>query len=126
MINMSKERTILIVDDDERNVLALSAVLKAKGFRLYTAVNGAEAINLIDEIPKIDLVLMDMMMPVMDGYQAIRKIRKNGGDIPIIALTAQVMKGDKERCIEVGADDYCSKPVNITDLMNKIQGLSLC
>jgi len=122
---MSEERTILIVDDDERNVLALSVVLKAKGFKLYTAANGAEGINLINEIPKIDLVLMDMMMPVMDGYQAIRKIRKNGGDIPIIALTANAMKGDKERCIEVGANDYCPKPVNITDLMNKIQGLSL-
>ena len=119
---MTKIRRVLIVDDDQRNILALSAVMRAKGFMVESALNGESGLAVLKTNPGIDLVLMDIMMPVMDGYQAIRAIRedKKISDTPIIALTAKAMKTDRKKCIEAGASDFCPKPVDINLLMQKI------
>lgn len=112
-------KKILIVDDDNRNVFALSAVLKAKGFTCAKALGMEEAFQILNKESDIDVILLDMMMPDIDGYQAIPLIRamENTKQTPIIAVTAQAMKGDKERCLEAGADGYISKPVNIDELL---------
>jgi len=117
-----EEKTILIIDDDDRNIFALSAVLKAKGFMIKSATNGKLGIEVLKTNPTISLVLMDIMMPEMDGYEATRLIRMDDQikNTPIISLTAKAMVGDKEKCIEAGANDYCSKPVIIDELMEKI------
>ncbi|MEQ9286060.1 MAG: response regulator [Cyclobacteriaceae bacterium] len=120
---MTKQKTILIVDDDERNIFALEAVLRSRGFETSTAANGELALETLTSRPNIDLVLMDIMMPIMDGYEAMRAIRDNKSikNIPVIALTAKAMKGDKLKCLEAGANDYCAKPVDIIELFNKIE-----
>lgn len=109
---------VLIVDDDVRNVFALSNALQAKGLTISYAHNGQEALEKLDSTT-VDLVLMDVMMPVMDGFEATKRIRKRpkGGNVPVIALTAKAMKGDREACIAAGANDYLSKPVNIERLL---------
>jgi two-component system cell cycle response regulator DivK len=116
---MSASKKILLVDDDSRNIFALKAVLKARGYVCQTASNAAEGIENLHQDPEIGIVLMDMMMPDMDGYEAIALIRGNTqtAQIPIIAVTAQAMEGDKERCLVAGADDYVSKPVDVDLLM---------
>jgi CheY-like chemotaxis protein len=118
-----KKRTLLIVDDDERNIFALSAVIRTKGFLIEKALDGEAAIKILEDNADIDLVLMDIMMPVMDGYEAIQSIRANSvlKNTPIIALTAKAMKGDQEKCLDAGATDYCAKPVDVTDLLKKIE-----
>lgn len=118
-----KDRTILVVDDDMRNVFALSSVLEEKGFNLVHAKNGVESLEKLDESPDIDLVLMDIMMPVMDGYEAMTKIRAQNRfkDLPMIALTAKAMKGDRAKCIEAGASDYLAKPVDIGKLLSALR-----
>lgn len=110
----------MIVDDDNRNVFALSAVLKAKGFECLKALGMEEAFHILTATDKVDVILLDMMMPDIDGYQAIPLIRarEKNANTPIIAVTAQAMKGDRERCLEAGADGYISKPVNIDELLN--------
>lgn len=120
-----KGKTILIVDDDERNVFALSAVLKTIGPEIITATDGIDCIAKLRLHPNIDLVLLDMMMPDMDGYQTINVIRKDDSlkHLPIISLTALAMSGDMEKCIEIGANDYCSKPVDFKILLSKIKTL---
>ena len=102
-----------------RNAFALSKVLRAKGLKVLMAQDGVKALKQINERSEIELVLMDIMMPGMDGYTAIREIRRkeNLQTLPIIALTAKAMRGDREKCIEVGASDYLSKPVDIDALM---------
>jgi CheY-like chemotaxis protein/signal transduction histidine kinase/HAMP domain-containing protein len=117
-------RTALLVDDDARNVFALSSVLERRGMNVLTATNGNEAIQLIDSTPDLSIVLMDIMMPGMDGYQAIGAIRKNPAwqRLPIIALTAKAMKGDREKCLEAGASDYLAKPVNTEQLLSTLRG----
>ena len=122
-MKMKKTRTILIIDDDERNIFALSAVMRAKEFHIESAIDGKKGIETLKTNPNIDLVLMDIMMPIMDGYEAMRLIRKDKilNGIPIIALTANAMIGDKEKCMQAGASDYCAKPVNIAELMRKIE-----
>ncbi|MFT5821150.1 MAG: CheY-like chemotaxis protein [Crocinitomix sp.] len=122
---MNPTKKLLIVDDDERNIFALSAVLRSFNFEIETAYDGKMAYEILTKENNIDIVLMDIMMPVMDGYEAIRLIRQNDTlkDLPIIALTANAMKGDKEKCINAGANDYCSKPVDINVLLEKIQEL---
>lgn len=115
---MNKKINILIVDDDEINIFALKAVLLSRGYMVSSVLGGFEAIDVLKNSNDIDLVLMDIMMPVIDGYQTIFKIRNelNLVKLPIIALTAKAMKGDMEKCIESGADAYCAKPVNIDEL----------
>ena len=114
-------KSILIIDDDSRNIFALSAILKAKGFKTLAAINMVEAFSVLDANPTIGIVLMDMMMPGMDGYEATSLLKKDERfqHLPIIAVTAQAMAGDKEKSLTAGADDYVSKPVDI-DLLLKI------
>lgn len=115
-------RKLLIIDDDFRNVFALQAVLKAKNFVCVSAVNARDGIALLKSDSSIGMVLMDMMMPDMDGYEAIGLIRSDPDikSTPIIAVTAQAMTGDKEKCMEAGASGYVSKPVNIDILLDLI------
>src|SRR6185312_7088489 len=105
-------RTVLLVDDDARNIFALSSVLERRGMRVLTATTGNEAIKLIASHPDIAIVLMDIMMPEMAGYQTMEQIRKNPKfrRLPIVALTAKAMKGDREKCLDAGASDYLAKP----------------
>lgn len=111
-------QTILIIDDDSRNIFALSAVLRAKRFQIVSASDMVEAFSILNAKNTIAIILIDMMMPGMDGYEATRTLKDDERfrHIPIIAVTAQAMKGDKERCLAAGADDYISKPVD-TDLL---------
>ena len=117
------DRTVLLVDDDARNVFALSSVLERRGMNVLTATTGNEAIQLIERTPDLAIVLMDIMMPGMDGYQAIEAIRANPAHrrLPIIALTAKAMKGDREKCLEAGASDYLAKPVNTEQLLSALR-----
>ncbi len=114
---------ILIVDDDMRNLFALTAVLEQHSIIVATAENGAEAIAVLQQTPQIDLVLMDIMMPEMDGYATIEAIRRmpRFKSLPVIALTAKAMKGDRERCLEAGASDYIAKPVDIQQLLSLLR-----
>jgi HAMP domain-containing protein/CheY-like chemotaxis protein/signal transduction histidine kinase len=116
-------RTALLVDDDPRNIFALSSALERRGMKVLTATTGAEAIDLIEQTPSLAIVLMDIMMPEMDGYQTIDKIRQNGAyrRLPIIALTAKAMKGDREKCLQAGASDYLAKPVNTEQLLSALR-----
>jgi CheY-like chemotaxis protein len=105
---------ILVADDDMRTVYALSALLRGKGADVLVADNGREALEVLASHPDVDGVLMDVMMPEMDGYEATRRLRKEPrfGSLPVIALTAKAMKGERERCLEAGASDYLAKPVD--------------
>lgn len=116
-------KKILVVDDDVRNIFALTAALEENEMEVVFAKNGREGIEVLLENPDTDLVLMDIMMPEMDGYEAMRKIRTRAEfqDLPIIALTAKAMKHNREQCIEAGASDYISKPVNVNQLLSLMQ-----
>jgi CheY-like chemotaxis protein len=116
-------RTVLVVDDDARNLFALSSVLERHGMRVITAPTGREAITLLGDTPNVAIVLMDIMMPEMDGYQTIGAIRgkKEFCRLPIIALTAKAMKGDREKCLDAGASDYLAKPVNTEQLLSALR-----
>ena len=114
----------LIVDDDMRNIFALATVLDGEGMTIVSAENGREAIRLVESDPEIDIVLMDIMMPEMDGIATMQEIRKlpRGRELPIIAVTAKAMKGDRQKCIEAGAWDYLSKPVDPMHLLAVLRG----
>src|SRR5262249_1039117 len=116
-------RTVLLVDDDARNIFALSSVLERRGMHVLTATTGNEAIELIDGNPDIAIVLMDIMMPEMDGYRTMTEIGRNDRfrRLPIIALTAKAMKGDREKCLDAGASDYLAKPVNTEQLLSALR-----
>ena len=116
-------RTVLLVDDDARNIFALSSVLERRGMEVLTATTGTEAISLIEARPDIAIVLMDIMMPGMDGYETMQVIRANPAfrRLPIVALTAKAMKGDREKCLEAGASDYLAKPVNTEQLLSALR-----
>jgi CheY-like chemotaxis protein/signal transduction histidine kinase len=116
-------RSVLLVDDDARNIFALSSVLERRGMRVLTATTGSEAITLVESTPDLAIVLMDIMMPEMDGYQTMQAIRANSAfrRLPIIALTAKAMKGDREKCLEAGASDYLAKPVNTEQLLSSLR-----
>lgn len=115
-----KGKKALVVDDDMRNIFALTAALEERKMQVIFAENGREGIQALEEHADVDIVLMDIMMPEMDGYEAIEKIRSNPDwqQLPIIALTAKAMKYDREKCMEAGASDYISKPVNMEQLMS--------
>lgn len=112
------KKTILIIDDDTRNIFALSAVLKAKKFNCLSATSAEKGLESLKNNSDIAIVLMDMMMPDMDGYEAILTMKADPvlKEIPVIAVTAQAMVGDKERCLNAGAVGYISKPINVEDL----------
>jgi CheY-like chemotaxis protein len=112
-------RKVLVVDDDIRNIFAMTSLLEHQKMQVFSAESGREAIELLQKTPDLDIVLMDIMMPEMDGYDTMKAIR--GKDsfkaLPIIALTAKAMKGDREKCIESGASDYITKPVDTEQLL---------
>jgi HAMP domain-containing protein/CheY-like chemotaxis protein/signal transduction histidine kinase len=114
---------VLLVDDDARNIFALSSVLERRGMEVLTATTGSEAIDLLQSTPGVAICLMDIMMPEMDGYQTMEVIRANPAfrRLPIIALTAKAMKGDREKCLEAGASDYLAKPVNTEQLLSALR-----
>ena len=114
---------LLLVDDDVRNMFAMSKALRAKGLNVVMAQDGHKALKQLESISGIDLVLMDIMMPGMDGYDTMREIRKEAAwrHLPIIALTAKAMRGDREKCIEAGASDYLAKPVDLDKLFSMMR-----
>jgi hypothetical protein len=116
-------KTVLLVDDDARNIFALSSALERRGMNVLTATTGSEAIALVESTPGLAIVLMDIMMPGMDGYQTMQAIRANPAfrRLPIIALTAKAMKGDREKCLDAGASDYLAKPVDTEQLLSALR-----
>ncbi|MCG8685044.1 MAG: response regulator, partial [Desulfobacterales bacterium] len=115
------EKTVLLVDDDMRNVFALSSVLEEKNMNIIIARDGQEGVDKTRDHDEIDIILMDIMMPNMDGYEAMEEIRKTHTKLPIIALTAKAMKGDRNKCIEAGANDYLAKPVDTDKLISMLK-----
>jgi CheY-like chemotaxis protein len=116
-------KRVLVVDDDARNIFALTSVLENQDMEVLTATNGRQAIDLINQTPDLSVVLMDIMMPEMDGYETMREIRNNPSfrTLPILALTAKAMKGDREKCLQAGASDYIAKPVNTDQLLSLLR-----
>ena len=120
---MNNEKEILIIDDDSKNIFALSAVLKAKKFQCISALSAHQGLKMLSSNKNVGVVLMDMMMPEMDGYETIREIRKQPKymRLPVIAITAKSMIGEREKCIEAGASDYISKPVDTDQLLSLLR-----
>jgi tubulin-specific chaperone A len=116
-------KQILLVDDDTRNAFALSRLLAAKGVKMHIAPNGLKALEVLEKVPQTALVLTDIMMPGMDGFELIRRIRQQAQfkSLPIIAITAKAMKGDREKCIQAGANDYLSKPIDSDRLFSMLR-----
>jgi CheY-like chemotaxis protein len=116
-------KKVLVVDDDVRNIFALSSVLERRGMTVLTAGTGREAIASLEHTSDLAIVLMDIMMPEMDGYETMQVIRQNASfrRLPIIALTAKAMKGDREKCLEAGASEYLAKPVNTEQLLSALR-----
>lgn len=116
---------VLIIDDDSRNIFALKATLRAKGYDCLTATEAQQGLAFIDKDPGIGIVLIDMMMPEMDGYEAIPEIKKRNAQIPVVAVTAQAMVGDREKCIAAGANAYISKPIDVDTLLSLLNQYSI-
>jgi len=117
-------KSILIVDDDTRNIFALSLVLRSRGYEVLTAGDAQTGIEMIGNKDNVGIMLLDMMMPDMDGYQALQLIRGKDSlkDFPVIAVTAQAMHGDREKCLRAGASDYIAKPIDmdlLTGILNR-------
>jgi len=120
---MLTDKCVLIIDDDMRGAFALSKLLGDKGLRVIIANRGIQGLRILDANPEIDLVLMDIMMPEMDGYETIKRIREQDKyqNLPVLAVTAKAMKGDAEKCIAAGASDYLSKPVDVNRLFSMLR-----
>jgi two-component system, cell cycle response regulator DivK len=120
---MTAGPSILIIDDDARNIFALSAVLRSRGYEIISATSAMKGLEILQGKTGIKVVLLDMMMPEMDGYETIGEIRKIPAckNIPVLAVTAQAMVGDRERVIKAGADDYVSKPIDLDLLLNLLE-----
>jgi CheY-like chemotaxis protein len=120
-----KDKTLLIVDDEASNIFALTSYLDQFGANILVAGNGLEAIRVLRGTEDVCIVLLDMMMPGMDGYETLQALRKDSvlRAIPVIAVTARAMKGDREKCLDAGACDYISKPLDMKELMSKINRL---
>jgi CheY-like chemotaxis protein len=118
-----KGRTVLVVDDDFRNIFAMTALLERAHATVTSAESGAEALAALQRNPDVDIVLMDIMMPVMDGYETMRAIRKLSGfdGLPIVAVTGKAAAGERQRCLDAGADDYIPKPVNTGELLSALK-----
>ena len=116
-------RKVLVVDDDVRNIFALTSLLERHHMHVVSADNGRSAIETLENSTDVDIVLMDIMMPEMDGYETMRTIRQIPRHrlLPMIALTAKAMKGDREKCLEAGASDYIAKPVNTEQLLSLLR-----
>ena len=116
-------KKVLIVDDDVRNIFALTSVLERYEMQILYAENGKDGIEVLQHNPDVNVILMDVMMPEMDGYETMRAIRKmrKFKSLPIISLTAKAMKGDREKCIEAGASDYITKPVETEQLLSLLR-----
>jgi CheY-like chemotaxis protein len=116
-------KRVLIVDDDVRNIFALTSMLERWKVDVLRAENGREALELLQRNPDVDLVLLDIMMPEMDGYETVREVRKlpQFQALPVIALTAKAMKGDRQKCLDAGASDYISKPVSSANLLSLLR-----
>ena len=116
-------KKILIADDDVRNIFSLTKALEKHQMQVFSAVDGKEALQQLEEHPDMNVVLMDIMMPEMDGFEAIQRIRQQFRfrDLPVIAVTAKAMTGDREKCIRAGASDYISKPVDIDQLLSLLR-----
>jgi CheY-like chemotaxis protein len=114
---------VLVVDDDARNIFALATILENQDLEVVTATNGRQAIEIIESTPDLSVILMDIMMPEMDGYETMREIRRKPQfrSLPILALTAKAMKGDREKCLEAGASDYVAKPVDSDELLSMLR-----
>jgi CheY-like chemotaxis protein len=119
------KKKVLIIDDDARNIFALKATLRAKSFDCIACSGAPEALELLKTDEKVDAILIDMMMPEMDGYEAIPLIKQlvSRKDTPVYAVTAQAMVGDKEKCLTAGADDYISKPIDVDKLLNLLRDI---
>jgi CheY-like chemotaxis protein len=115
-----QDKKVLIVDDDVRNVFALTSVFEARGMEVLFAENGRDGLSVLEDNPDVDLVLMDIMMPEMDGYETTRAVRERPEfkSLPIVALTAKAMKDDREKSIASGASDYITKPVDVDQLLS--------
>ena len=118
-------KSLLIVDDNDKNIFALKAVLKVRGYKSQQAASAKEGLKILKENKGIDLVLLDMMMPDMDGYEMVQLMKNDQQikSIPVIAVTAQAMAGDKEKCLEAGVDAYITKPIDIDALLKEIESL---
>lgn len=119
------KKKVLIIDDDARNIFALKATLRAKSFDCISCSGAPEALELLKTEEKVDAILIDMMMPEMDGYEAIPLIKglENRKYTPVYAVTAQAMVGDKEKCLTAGADEYISKPIDVDKLLNLLRDI---
>ena len=117
-----KDKVVLIVDDDDRNTFALRSYLETLEMKIAIAENGEQTISILHNNTKPDIILLDMMMPVMDGYETLAILKRDNSLklIPVIAVTARTMKGDREKCLEAGAWDYISKPIDMKSLVDKI------
>jgi two-component system chemotaxis sensor kinase CheA len=118
-------KKVLVVDDDMRNLFAMSQVLETSGMSVVSAENGQVALKLLEREDAVDIIVMDIMMPVMDGYQAIRAIRDQPRfkNMPIVALTAQAMPDDRDKCLDAGANEYLTKPIEAAELLSRMSGL---
>ena len=116
-------KTVLVVDDDVRNIYSLTKALENYGMNIITAIDGKEALSMLGKNKQTDIVLLDMMMPEMDGYETATAIRKDKEwkNLPVIAVTAKAMMGDREKCISAGASDYITKPVDVDQLLSLLR-----